>query len=435
MPDTSYLLQRRKCWYVRVAVPAELRHKVGGKREIVRSLKTRHLKEAQRLRFKAIAEIKSDLERLRTGSEIVDDALQWSISREETKQANMQAFGYDEEQAEDLAAIDAEEKAEKLERDHGASVAQRWHEVATGKGLPISVAMERWLEQSTSSDKTKAEQRKAVEEFLAFAGDQLAHKVTRRMAGLYVDHLRQQRGRKDEPAKPATINKKLSALSSLWRHMRRRGWVEENPFHDQSLAVPKSKKRPYTWAEVKALLDNPKATPLLRDALILGLYTGARQEDIASLRAEDVEANGFWITDGKTDANKRWVPLEGPALEVVQRRTRGVSEGWVFTELEAGAWGKRAGAFSKRYARLRDRVLGEGMGEQVDFHSLRRTYSTVAENVADVTLHSRLMGHEAPTLATGVYSGGAWLERLRDAQRQIATTITDRLEKGRDTYR
>lgn len=436
MPDTRYLVQRRKSWYVRVAVPPSLRDRLG--QDIVRSLKTRSLEEAQRRRWKAIADIKDKIDRARTGRDLMGEASDWSLERDKVTEQNARAFGYSLEKAEELMALDEVEQAEKIERTHGEAAAQRWIDVAAGRGLPISVALNRWLDQSDTKEKTKAEQRRAVEEFISVVGDMLVGKITRRIAAEYVERLREPSGAvrrrqgdgRDKGRAPATVNKQVSALSSLWRWLKRKALVEDNVWSEQSVKVPKAAKRPYRWDELRRLLDDSRMTGTTRDAVEIALFTGMRIEEVARLRVADIEDQGIHVRDGKTDAAVRWVPLEGRAWDIVSRLSSDRSEGYVLDQLQPGPHGSRSHYLSKKFGRIRDAVLGQGMGQEVDFHSLRRTYAYVGENVVDAILLARLMGHEAPTLATKVYSGGAWRERLREAQRLIVSKMQAALAAG-----
>jgi len=57
MSSQQYLLKRRQAWYVRVPVPLSAQAALGDRKEIVRSLKTRDLKEAKQRRHATMASI------------------------------------------------------------------------------------------------------------------------------------------------------------------------------------------------------------------------------------------------------------------------------------------------------------------------------------------------------------------------------------------
>ena len=63
------------------------------------------------------------------------------------------------------------------------------------------------------------------------------------------------------------------------------------------------------------------------------------------------------------------------------------------------------GGASKAFGRHRDRI---GLSRETDFHSFRRTFITLLENLGvDQVRIARYVGHELPTLAFTVYSGGS----------------------------
>src|SRR5689334_16524329 len=66
MVDTKYLQRRGLVWYARVRVPPKLRSIVGDT-HLRKSLKTKSLAEAQRRRWRAVAEIKAHLDKMSRG--------------------------------------------------------------------------------------------------------------------------------------------------------------------------------------------------------------------------------------------------------------------------------------------------------------------------------------------------------------------------------
>jgi integrase len=86
-----------------------------------------------------------------------------------------------------------------------------------------------------------------------------------------------------------------------------------------------------------------------------------------------------------------------------------------------GSW-----AVSKAFGRYRTRQRLPGA---VDFHSFRRTLITRLENLGvDQVRIARYVGHELPTLAFSVYSGGATEETQRATARAIEYPA--KVEKG-----
>ena len=85
-----------------------------------------------------------------------------------------------------------------------------------------------------------------------------------------------------------TVNRKLSSISSFWRWMEWRGFVEQNPWGRQGAYAAKvkrsgPKKRAYSVAELITLLTaipekvvGKRYGAVIRDLMRLGLLTGCR---------------------------------------------------------------------------------------------------------------------------------------------------------------
>ena len=152
---------------------------------------------------------------------------------------------------------------------------------------------------------------------------------------------------------------------------------------------------------------------MARDLLILGLYTGARLNELCSLLVKDVSIEGhdaatLVIREGKTDAAARTLAVtHWVALEVLKRRTDGKRPGGqLFDELlPGGTDGKPSVQASKAFTRYRREC---GVPDGTDYHSLRRTFLTLMEHKGtDYVAVARFVGHQVPTMMHAVYSSGA----------------------------
>jgi integrase len=165
-----------------------------------------------------------------------------------------------------------------------------------------------------------------------------------------------------------------------------------------------------------------KAGPPIGDLLRLGLATGARLNELCELRVKDVKQadRTILIREGKTASATRIIPVLAAVWPIIERRVRTAKEGVLFSELaQSGPDQKRSWNTSKRFTKFRRRVLGES--NEVDFHSLRRTFATYLEHAmtrspkVNETVIDELMGHKKKTLALSVYSGGLRIQHLKDA--------------------
>ena len=189
--------------------------------------------------------------------------------------------------------------------------------------------------------------------------------------------------------------------------------------------------RGLTGGEVKTWLEVARREETQADLITLGLWTGARLDELCSLETADVtmESDVAWLSirTGKTQAATREIPVVDPeAIKVLQRRVA-ANGPRLFPELSpAGPDGKLSWNVQKRLGTSRWKALGKAT--PVDYHSLRRTYLTCAERAGtDIVAQARLVGHEAPTMAASIYSGGAGKKRLLKLQRSIAKEIASEL--------
>lgn len=443
MAGNQYLQKRRQTWYVRVPIPPTLRPLYGGKECLIRSLKTRDLTEARYLRHEAVAEIQREFRVKRTGKPpeaVLEEALKLREAILRADHRDVDSTGHSDR---DTLEFVAETMAEEVEAAHGEATARTVYRIATGKGLPTSIALERWLKdiEGTIKNGTVADHRHAVRLFVEFSGDMCVEDVARIDAGRFTTDVLKAGGQ----ASPKTINKKLSSLSAMWKWLRKRGLVnKENPWEGQGdytrrTKAKKSEKRPYTADELVRLLKaDPRQVyasdtyaPAIWDLMRLSLLTGARLDELCSLRVEDVDSQQrtIWIQEGKTEAAERDLPIVDRIWPIIERRVKGARDGYLFWELPPGGPDKKRGwTTTKRFTAFRRRVLGD-TGAQVDFHSFRRSFATYLERASTVSravnasVISELMGHEKGTLALDGYSGGLRLEDRREALDAMVNSI------------
>lgn len=107
--------------------------------------------------------------------------------------------------------------------------------------------------------------------------------------------------REQEGAAPSTVRRRLSALSSLFKHLVRHGVAARNPVADvqrPTINTDEGSTAAFSKAQARKLLDTPPADTVagLRDRAILsvGLQVGLRRAEIAALKVGDLHQNrGF----------------------------------------------------------------------------------------------------------------------------------------------
>jgi len=413
--DYRYIHKRRQGWYVAVEIPPALPSAFGGKRRIIRSLKTRDVEEARRRRWTALRDAKAEIASVRRGympGEVLDEALRWRTDVED-----LRAKGDDETAGVVEGLIS--DRAEEIDHKRGEAAAVGFFKVARGQAEPLQPLIERWLAEIKGDvkEQTASQHRVAINKLLEFlgAGATVEH-VTRRKAGEFVSDRLMKSGLARK-----TIRRYVSSLSSLWRWMVKRGIVEENPWREQ--APPKDKtrtKRPFTEDELVKLLKGKPGGPIggrvLPDLMRLALLTGCRLDELCSLKAADVRDGALSITAGKTDAAVRAVPIHPLAKPIIERRTKGRQKSeFLFRELTPGGPDKKRGWYiSKAFTAYRRKMkVPDG---ETDFHSFRRCFATALERaMVPQNVAAELMGHTKQDMTFGLYSGGLTAEPLKAA--------------------
>jgi integrase len=432
----QYLKQLGRTWYVSIRVPRTLEKHVGNT-HVRRSLKTRDLSEANRLKHLVVADIKATLEQLRVAHSEDGPAhttgLTFADARMIRDELRELGSANDTETATELELI-ASSRAEEIEGLYGYDKAKRWYRAATVTTSNLRELQGQWLKVSDYKESTNMGHRKALAEVLAFLKDEDGHPgdVTRQVAVKYIEEDLTTRG-----LAYSTIRDRLASLSAFWGWIATRGLVpaDANPWSGHKVSKKAHKgstppKRAFTDAEVVALL---KGTPgaakwptmsYLPDLIVLGMFTGAREEELCSAKVSQIEhGKGFAIInveDAKTQAGVRPVAVTHPAaLAVIKRRTHKAEQGaQFFPELKpGGADNKYSFSAVKAFGRYR-RVCKVPDG--TDFHSFRRCVVTKLEQagVGQVPI-ARFVGHKVGTLAGDTYSAGTSKERAVETSLKV----------------
>ncbi len=264
-----------------------------------------------------------------------------------------------------------------------------------------------WLE-SQQSEQTRRAYRRDVQHFMTTLGisDPAAFRKVDRMAVLAW-----KRAMESEGAKPRTIRRRLSALSSLYSHLVHHRAAATNPVRE--IRRPKVNRRQGTTAsfspaQARALLDAPSADTLqgVRDRAILsvGLQVGPRRSEIASLTVKDFHENAgypslHFVRKGGEDhalaihpqAAQRirdYLELAGHSDDLDGPLFRPVRESWKATELRRPLHPAMIDHLLRRYARK------IGVRRGFSAHSMRATFITrTLENGASLEEVQRAAGH------------------------------------------
>jgi integrase len=174
---------------------------------------------------------------------------------------------------------------------------------------------------------------------------------------------------------------------------------------------------------------------VIRDALfwlpLLGLFTGARLEEIGQSLVEDIrEENGVWLLDInaqggdkslKTKGSRRKVPLHPELIRcgflIYVDGLRAQKARSLFPDLKPDCAGRITGYLSKQWARY---CKGIGMADsRKTFHSFRHGFKDACRAAGiEEAVFDALMGHSGGSVSRR-YGQGYPLVRLAEAMARV----------------
>ena len=301
-----------------------------------------------------------------------------------------------------------------------------------------------WKRQKNPRPKTWIEAQSIVRRFADTNGHLAPGAVTRRHIVAFRDALVQQ-GRE-----PGTVKKLLGLLSGMFQVAveDEQFGLETNPVRDVKVRgeVGEAKVRvAFSVDDLKALFAAPVFTQGERPRggageaafwlPLIGLFTGARLNEIGQLRVEDVRTEGrvhfiHFTNEGEGMQLKRGgksrkrIPVHAELarlgfLKYVQEaRERGDTR--LFPELKADAGGHLTGLWSRWFNRYLDNTVGINDPGK-DFHSLRHTFKHHARAAGiPKDQHDALTGHSNRDVSDHYGSSEGYpLRQLADAMKRL----------------
>lgn len=405
--------QRGNTWYATLHVPEDVRHKIG-KAKLFQSLKTTDKREAEKRRDAIIAQWKARIAAARGQSDpFLEAALMWRKEHSENEHPEV---------IRDFIA----EEAQKVAERQGPEAGKTFYALATGIQTPMDTFFTEWASHLTQAPKTidqmKKDVRRMIDKFVSVEA------VTKPAVMEWVKELM-----KDTPTRQgysySSLDRMFKFCRNFWRYLQEieKADPEKQPFVLPSFAKKTNGSKakgtegwePFEPSEVVTLLDaaTEKEDHELADLIRLGMYSGARIEELCALKVTDCTDEVLKITDSKTDAGIRRVPLHSELVEVVKRLKEASRDSYLLSGLTFNKYGDRSNAIGKRFGRLKKSL---GFPDKKVFHSIRKTVVTLLEDAGvSENLTADIVGHEKPRITYGLYSGGHSVERMREAIEKV----------------
>tara|TARA_B110001469_G_scaffold127219_1_gene147257 strand:- start:2771 stop:4036 length:1266 start_codon:yes stop_codon:yes gene_type:complete len=419
----KFLLKQRQGWYAVLEIPKALR-KHFGKVRFKQSLETDSLSIANSRVLPVIAEWKQQIA-IAKGLE---------IGSNDEFLANLQSVRHQTQQLKakgipDHEIVMAQEEVAMSEalgpnNDYGGDYTlYDTVSVAHGSAILLREHVDDFLASRDVAPKTADMQRRDL--MLFVKQFHYAHDATKAKVRQWVNvALGTEQG-----LSLATRRRMISPASVYWDYLENnKGLNLPSPF--VKVLPPKPKRR--TKASIQAMRKSFRVddyqklisacdNDTLKDLITLGAYTGCRIDELCALKIETVFNDKIEITDAKTEAGWRTVPIHPHITQTVTRLVDMSEDGYLLSGLSFNKYGNRSNAIGKRFGRLKKRL---GYGTDYVFHSLRKGFATQLENAnVPVTVVARLMGHEVEGQTFGNYSDGLALEGLKKAIRDLDWTV------------
>lgn len=462
--DKRYLELHGSRWRVVVNVPKELHAKLG--RKLRRPLNTDSLREANKLKWDIVADLKQQLYEAAHPEEVKLEKMRKAL-QQYTKESVLAEANHVREYLK--AIIDEDERAELIDainmradtirgmpKDYDPDTntyffdkdreqrASEYLGVSQGKMTPIDRDHETFIKAMKLKKRTQDDDRRSLRLLLDWCEDQkippYIENITNKVAVKFSDALPSLK----PDLTPITLNKIISRLSVYWRWLVKRHEAELNVWIGRRLNEPKettdTQERAFTDAEMVALLTGP-ATQQMHDLMRIAALSGARLDAIVSLKVKDCEDGYFLFKPQKKEPGSRLCPIHSALSEIIKRRTEGKSpEDDLFPEWPSpkseNSLRERSFKASNHFTEYR-RSIGvevqlEGKRRSlVNFHSFRRWFITKAEQ-ADQPEHliAAVVGHKRKGITLGRYSAGPLLAQAERVVESVRLPTPEDLKKA-----
>ena len=399
--------RRGNTWYATLHIPSDVRHIIG-KSKYFESLKTTDKRIAESRVTLVVANWKAKIAAARGISDpFLEEALRLkSIIEKAEPEASPGEYSQ-----RDLELGEARKIAEQLSKDD--SERRLFHAIATGQETLLSTFYEEWVAHLNQAPKTIDQMKKDVT--LLVEHFKTIERINKASVIEWIREL--MAGKPDsKPYTTSSLERIFKFSRSFWGYLQEIGKADPER---QPLVLPSFAKRgkgkgsegwvPFDPREVVTLLEAAIAKKDYQLAYLvrLGMYSGTRIEELCALKRDDCTEEVLKITDAKTEAGIREVPVHSQLVPIVKHLKESSTDDYLLSGLSFNKYNDRSNAIGKRFGRLKQSL---GFPGKKVFHSIRKTVVTLLENAGiSENLAADIVGHEKPRITYGLYSGGATL--------------------------
>lgn len=417
----THLELRYKTWYAVLYVPKDVRQ-ILGKVKFYKSTQTHDLQVAKRICAIWVMEWKSQIDSARSKSEV--PMINSALGLRKILQSSPKHL---------IDDVIEEEKTKYREK-YGDLDAEVFEEIATGKSKHSKEYIPGWKKHQHDK-KLKEKTINQMESDLELITEQFPTLSTMtpdlvREWGHYLST-----GKERDRLTPSSIGRIFGSGRSYFDYLK---MIREVP---KSTATPFvvpdqlkiSKKRnsksvhktqpyiPFKDEDVELLYESAveRDDHQLADLIMIGAFTGARIEEICSLKCSDIDQKRqtIQIGDSKTEAGNRTIPIHKKLIKKIKELTDLSEDEYLISGLTFNKYDDRSNAIGKRFGRLK---MKHGFDERHVFHSIRKTFTTQLENKnIGENVTADIIGHEKPNITYGIYSGGTTVEVMRTAINKV----------------
>jgi integrase len=301
--------------------------------------------------------------------------------------------------------------------------------------------LDQWALERKPRPKTVNTFRSAARRFHEIIGKALS-KITR----ADVVHFKQKLV--EQGVTSANIECLLSRIRTLFEFAVENEIISSNPAAGVKIEVKRRKRMPFAPSDLQTIFgtsiftDDERPSGGKGEAAfwmpVLALFSGARLEELAQLRLQDIKVEEYWDLEGrklsapclsiredeednlelKTERSERLVPIHAVPIKLgflaYVQSLRARKGHWLFPELRAGTYGKRGAKWGEWFGTFLREVCGIS-DKRLVFHSFRHTFKDLLRHFGiEEGIQRQLMGHAGRDAADG-YGRGYSLYQLVNA--------------------